>query len=846
MQATLALLRLGAKNLLRRKARTALTAAGIALGVAVATGVLVSNASTLGAFDRLFTGFLGGADVLVSPVGGPDATMDEERVRALAELEGVEASSPVFALPTTFGPGRTEEALRLILEGVDPERDARLRPYELADGRLFTPGAPEVIVDDGLTAQLGIAPGDRVEVVTPSGRHEVIVTGTLVDAGLTGSARGGNLVLTTRVVTSLETARLFAEAEAGYTGVAVGLVEGTDAEGWIARNEDALEGLDATPGVAAQLGLEEGIGALLGGFAAAGGIAFVVGGALVYLTLSRTVAEQERTHGLMRAVGAGRGHLRALVVAGTLVLAMAATVVGLGLGLAVARAVLALVTMAFGFPAPDLVIPAEALLLPALMGIGVAGVAALIPAVRAARVDPAVAMRAGPSSGLRARRGPLVGAVLLGGGVALGFANVTNPFPAPADQLPMVATLVGAILLAPLGLRPVAWLVGKATSRLARGNGEVAVRHLLREQSRSGYTLGLLLVVFAVIIILGGLDRGLVRGFGEAVERQLGADLVIRSPFGVVAPEVEGKVQERPGVRAVSTERLAWTNVSGAETDVRVAVVDPEGYFNVASFLWAEGTEADAQRALARGELLLSDTLSETVGAGLGDTATMETSEGPRGFPIGGVFRSSGSLVQGADLVVSTETAGDALGGEALGRLLVELDAAADPAVVAAGIEEDLGAAFGLQVQTLAELKSELAGNARRFGGVFLAILFVAALIGALGLANTLAISVADRRWEIGVMRAVGSERGRVARMVLAEAATLGLAAVVLAVPLGALLLRIVTAGFSFQGVSIGFAFPTGWVVGLLAVGVVLATLAAVVPAWQAARVRPAAVLRHE
>jgi putative ABC transport system permease protein len=108
-------------------------------------------------------------------------------------------------------------------------------------------------------------------------------------------------------------------------------------------------------------------------------------------------------------------------------------------------------------------------------------------------------------------------------------------------------------------------------------------------------------------------------------------------------------------------------------------------------------------------------------------------------------------------------------------------------------------------------------------------------------------MSVLERRREVGVLRAIGTRRRAVAGMVLVEATTLTAVAYVLALPLGGLLGRYLTASL---GDSFGFnarpIFPWSTVEWLLVVGAVVALLAAVVPARRAAVIDPVAALRAE
>ena len=118
---------------------------------------------------------------------------------------------------------------------------------------------------------------------------------------------------------------------------------------------------------------------------------------------------------------------------------------------------------------------------------------------------------------------------------------------------------------------------------------------------------------------------------------------------------------------------------------------------------------------------------------------------------------------------------------------------------------------------------------------VFDALAVVAVIVAALGIVNTLTMSVVERIREIGVLRAIGMTRRQVLRMVVVEAWILGVVGVVLGsvagLAAGALLLQL---GGGFGGVG---EIPW-WPIGVAAVlGLVLPTLAALYPARMASRI---------
>jgi ABC-type lipoprotein release transport system permease subunit len=133
-------------------------------------------------------------------------------------------------------------------------------------------------------------------------------------------------------------------------------------------------------------------------------------------------------------------------------------------------------------------------------------------------------------------------------------------------------------------------------------------------------------------------------------------------------------------------------------------------------------------------------------------------------------------------------------------------------------------------------------------------VLIVFAII-ALGIVNTLTMSLAERTWEFGVLRALGSSPGRLAGLIFAEAASLGFVGAIMGSAVGLILHAVFgTWGFSLGHFQVaGVVFESKMytilkplpVLTLALVFVALTTLVAVSPAIRAARIRPADALRH-
>ncbi len=123
--------------------------------------------------------------------------------------------------------------------------------------------------------------------------------------------------------------------------------------------------------------------------------------------------------------------------------------------------------------------------------------------------------------------------------------------------------------------------------------------------------------------------------------------------------------------------------------------------------------------------------------------------------------------------------------------------------------------------------------------GLFLGLGAVALLVGAVGVANIMVISVLERRSEIGLRRALGASRGQIRTQFLSEAILLALCGGAIGVGLGALAtaLYATTKGWAI-------VIPASAWAGGLAAAILTGVLAGLLPAIRAARLAPAEALR--
>jgi putative ABC transport system permease protein len=125
------------------------------------------------------------------------------------------------------------------------------------------------------------------------------------------------------------------------------------------------------------------------------------------------------------------------------------------------------------------------------------------------------------------------------------------------------------------------------------------------------------------------------------------------------------------------------------------------------------------------------------------------------------------------------------------------------------------------------------------FNALFLGLAAVALLVGGVGIANIMVISVLERRSEIGLRRALGASRGQIRLQFFAEAIMLALAGGVVGELAGVAVTVVYAAGRSWPAV-----IPAAAVSGGLGAAVAVGSIAGLLPALRAAQLTPAEAIR--
>jgi putative ABC transport system permease protein len=345
--------------------------------------------------------------------------------------------------------------------------------------------------------------------------------------------------------------------------------------------------------------------------------------------------------------------------------------------------------------------------------------------------------------------------------------------------------------------------------------------------------VGALAVAIAVLVALAGVADSTRQAATSWLVDVVPGQLLPTSIRPVAADEPAAtEIAALPGVALVSPMARFSLAVDGTRTDA-AAVVGADLAAD-GGLTFVAGDPGSALAALdAGGAAIVPRSEAERNGFVVGSQLAVVSGTGPLELEVVGIAEHTipGTVAE-ATLVGWPDATGrlGVLGADAFAvRFEPGQEAAARPAV------EETARAYALEPASLADAAGAIGASIDRRALLFAALAAVALLVAALGIVNTLAMNVLERVRELAVLRATGLTRRQTWRLIVLEAAILGLVGALLGVlaglATGAVLVQL--AG----GAGVPYQAPWAAAAAALGGGIVLAVVAALYPAHLASRV---------
>lgn len=779
--------RTAVRNVLAHKARLLMTVLAVMLGVAFVSGTLVYTSTLSAAYRKVGNRGLDSVDVAVRPGGpAPDARPGEEprpnrellhRMAKLPETQSVTGVVSGFTAVADehgrpMGQGWSTKGANYSTDS--GPRDAR---YPLKEGRP-PKGPDEVALDAGTARRADYRIGDivRLSVDGPVRLPRLSGIFTTDDGDVTA---GGSLALF-----DTPTAQHLFGAPGEFGEIDVKAVPGTSQTELKAVIDKVLPrglGTETGQSLADEQALsdEESMVSLRATLLTFAGIALFVAVFLITNTFTMLVARRTRELALLRAVGATRRQVTHSVLTEAFLVGLVASAAGLAAGIGIAAALRPLLG-SFGngaqtLPDGPLTITPTTVIASLAIGVGITMPAAWLPGRRAAKIPPVEAMGSvhAPATTRSLVLRNTVGALLAAAGLAVVLAGSTMARVEDGQLVMALGSAVlmtGVIVLTPLLSRP---FIAAATPVLRAFGicGKLARENAVRNPRRTATTASALITALTVLAVSGQ------RQLEQETTSALSADYTVRmADFSPLSKEVENKLRHVDGVTAVSPMREAFTRVAGHDTLVRATDAT-----TVRQLLRPEFTDGSFTGFGGPNVVVSADTAKER-GWHTGTTVPVTYPDGAQGqLTVSGIYRGN-KLLSG--IITDTRTLDPHLPAIDSQTVLVRTDGG--PGTTARrAIAKALGDSPAVLVESKQDVSDSIAHGITTMLTMLYGLLAMAVAVAVLGLVNTLAMSIAERTSEIGMLRALGLDRQGIRRMVRLESLAVSLFGGVLGISLG-------------------------------------------------------------
>jgi putative ABC transport system permease protein len=744
------------RELAVHRRRTIASVAVMAVSAMYLVAVFGIFGSITGSVNRLSDGIAGIAALEVS--GITDAGFPDSVTADVAAVPGVATAAPMIRMstPTASAPVLLFGADKRIADLGGALKDAVSQPVEQLSA---TPDGVQV------GPAVSAAKGEKLRL----GSGEVTVTDVL-QGEQQSDLNGGHYVLAPLGLAQnvsgrqgqLDSILITTKADAEVATVRNAVTEVVDGRAIVA--EPSVRAARAGDGVKMMNYM-----ALMGA-----AVALVVGAFLIYTTVTMAISQRRPVISMLRAIGGRRVTIVRDMLAEAAVLGLAGGAIGAGIGILLGRS-------AIGRLPPAITQGLEARIEYWLPGYAIpAAIAATILTSMAAsamagrqvyKVSPIEALA--PVGVSAADRVPRWLRIACGIGAVAVFAVSIVLALGQRGTLAVVAmtALVCAEIALGFALTMPIVKATAGTTRMFGSVGALAAATIERAPRRVWATVMTVLIAVVTTVVITGTNNDMIRSARGIFASVADADVWVSAnppdsyPTDALPQELAEKVAALPGVARVTEGAFGFAVIGGT----RVMLDGFSSGTNDSLFRALD----DKQRneVLAGHGVVLTQNLGKTLNVRVGDKLSLQTPHGPQEARVLALVPYFSTVIGTVGIALDQMRAW--FDRPAATTLQIAAAPGVDPNRLMADVRDAVPAP-----NYVYDGRTALAGlEAPLHQSMFIAnaVWIIVVLVGAVALFNTLTLSVLERRREIGVMRAMGSSQRFTLRMVLAEAAGIGI-----------------------------------------------------------------------
>lgn len=387
---------------------------------------------------------------------------------------------------------------------------------------------------------------------------------------------------------------------------------------------------------------------------------------------------------------------------------------------------------------------------------------------------------------------------------------------------------------------------------------------------RTGLTLLGVFIGIALLVTLMSLGTGLQKFITDQFE-QMGSDKIMIMPgSNLLGSVAEGVDLEKKDIEIIR-RTLGVEYAEGMVTKMSPVKYKDETKYTFVIGMSMDRATKDLFNAMSAGwkitkgrELENSDTSKVSVGIDLSEDKKVFSKgvnigskleiEG-EAFEVAGIHGRIGNPADDSQLYLPIDIAREIFDEpEKFDVIIAQVSEGADTEAIAETVKRNLRKSRGLEedeedftVQTPEQLLESFSSVLTIIQAVLIGLATISLLVGGVGIANTMYTSILERTREIGVMKSIGAKNSDIAYLFLIESGMIGLGAGIIGVAIGCLISKGIEAAIHASGyMMLNVYLSPSVLVGGLAFAFVFGVVSGLVPALQAAKLRPVDALRYE
>jgi putative ABC transport system permease protein len=564
----------------------------------------------------------------------------------------------------------------------------------------------------------------------------------------------------------------------------------------------------------------------------AGFLGIALSAFIIFNSLFVSMKERKNEFAVLKTIGYTSSQLQAMVLSEVFLVAIIGTVMGLLVGYGLALGLKSLIFMLYGVQSNNSMVLTTGVLVSVIAGLLVPVLASWYPIRKVGKVSVIEILKENKAKASSKNKWfAVIGVLLILSGFFIKHLSLVLPL------------MIGISLLFPYLFKLFSFLLKGFYSLVFKFSGDMAIRNLNRNLSRTSMTSVILCLGIAMILLMSSLNSALLQTYERVIHNSYGGNLDIM--FHHIEKEDLAILKNTEGVADATTyslQNIVWT-INDEKRMLPVFGVGAEWIDRFPLFTSSESSHSHLINGLKRNEIILDEISFRVWGGKLGETITLDTLDGEKTLKVVNVVNTMKN--SGYSAFMKDDDFKENFGVKYERNALVIKDEKTSPLQ----LRENIYDQFGERVEEMwgpEDWVSVIGGTITGSFSIINGLVILGIIVSGIGITNTLLINIMERIREIGMMRAVGVTRSQIIRMILLEGFGIGLAATVIGILFGILLIYITSGFVEVNNLTFEFGVSPIIMAIIFLFGILISLISSFTPSRRAAKTPLNEALRYE